>query len=129
MENYLTMLHNPLDFSRKELMSMYEILEDIRNSKRFDNQNINDLGKNYIQNIRISFEVWMSTIGSGIITKRFSDVDSIWNILISSSPKLNDTIKKYKTLSSITNDDFFIENTENEINKIVDECIPSVFKH
>lgn len=93
----------PLDYSRDELMRVYEGFENIRNQNNFQidaaQKNMRRLGMelpqfsvDHAKNTGRSIELWMCTIGAGICPERRDDVRLIWSYLAQSYSFVPDAI-------------------------------------
>jgi len=93
----------PLDFPRDTLMDLYKILEDLRNTGKLQlkrtQRNMSQFGlelpefaaDHAIVSNR-ALEVWMATIGAGILPNRRDDAREVWSLLHGSRAFLDDAI-------------------------------------
>jgi hypothetical protein len=99
----LSILDRPFDYSRNELLSIYEGLEEIRNANLFQVQHLSRtmqrigvelpaFAMEHAQTSTRSFEVLLSTVGAGIAPDRRDDVRQIWHFLSGSFPYLAEAI-------------------------------------
>jgi hypothetical protein len=129
-QHLLKLLDCPLDYGRDELMSVYRSLEDIRNqmiaefedvqrSVREDSaairRNFSSIGirttgptevpefsVKHAKNVQRSIEIWMCTLGAGIVPARRDDVRLIWRYLVGSISSLPVAIQELRLIESRT---------------------------
>lgn len=90
----------PLDYTRDDLMRFYENLEDARISAESQRDQLSkSLGESFPKfalehaiNMNRALEIWMVTIGIGIVPERRDDVRKVWLMLTQSKPYLDDAI-------------------------------------
>ncbi len=96
----IDVVDRPLDYSREDLMRFYEVLEDIRNSATVQMEhlkksmarfgvNFPPFAESHVKLSNRALEVWMATVGAGIVTERRGDVREIWRLLVQSRPHLD----------------------------------------
>jgi len=106
-------LDRPLDFSRDRLMELYELLEDFRNANTVQlnqtQKNMRRFGMNLPQfaadHAAISgraLEVWMATIGAGVLPKRRDEAREVWKLLGAARPFLDDAIEAIRSTEKQT---------------------------
>ena len=105
--------NRPLDYSRADLMRFYEDLEDIKISMT---QQIDGLKKmssrmgmqfpkfaqDYAEDTRRALEIWMVTVGAGIVIDRRDDVRDIWGMLTNSKASLDVVMDEILALEAKT---------------------------
>ncbi len=101
---YEDVLSRPFDYSRDDLMKIYEEHEDLRNNGALELEQIKkkhmrihgfDLPAFAIEQSKLTrraLEILMCTIGVGIVPERRAEVRKIWRYLIDSFPQLNEAI-------------------------------------
>ena len=90
----------PLDYKRDDLMSFFENLEDVRIFAESQRDQLSkslgaafpDFAREHATDMNRALEIWMVTIGVGIVPDRRDDVRKIWQILAESKPYLDDAI-------------------------------------
>tara|TARA_B110000967_G_C18877573_1_gene559248 strand:- start:1182 stop:1778 length:597 start_codon:yes stop_codon:yes gene_type:complete len=105
--------NRPLDYSRADLMRFYEDLEDIKISMT---QQIDGLKKmssrmgmqfpkfaqDHAEDTRRALEIWMVTVGAGIVIDRRDDVRDIWGMLTNSKASLDVVMDEILALEAKT---------------------------
>ncbi len=97
--SFQDMLNRPLDYSRKELVEIYEGLEGTRNQntlhlaqlQKFFSQRGIEIPKFVIDRAKDTsrgLEIWMCTIGAGISPDKRDEVREIWSLLSRAFPSL-----------------------------------------
>jgi len=90
----------PLDYSRSDLIRFYEDLEDIKigMTRQLDvvKKSSSSMGlmfpkfaQDHAEDTRRALEVWMVTVGAGIVVDRRDDVRDIWRMLSRSKASLD----------------------------------------
>jgi hypothetical protein len=98
-----SVVDRPFDYSRTDLLTLYEMLETIRNESAWEleatKKTMRRFGMEFpsfaiqqVKFVRRASEVLMSTIGAGIAPERRDDVRQIWSILRGSYPYLAQAI-------------------------------------
>ena len=93
-------VNRPLDYSRSDLMRFYEALEDIKigmtqqldGLKKMSSQvgmQFPKFAQDHAEDTRRALEIWMSTVGAGIVVDRRDDVRDIWKLLRQSKLSLD----------------------------------------
>lgn len=93
-------VNRPLDYSRSDLMRFYEALEDIKigmtqqldELKKMSSQvgmQFPKFAQDHAEDTRRALEIWMSTVGAGIVVDRRDDVRDIWKLLRQSKLSLD----------------------------------------
>jgi hypothetical protein len=128
--NALQGLDRPLDYGRDELMRFYGILEDIRNLSivQFEalkrnvpkdaaamRRNADSIGLRFegpselpqfaidhAKNAQRGLEIWMCTLGAGIVPKCRDDVRLIWSYLVGSMSSLPVAIQELRSIERRT---------------------------
>jgi hypothetical protein len=107
------LLHQPFNYSRDQLMKIYEILETIRNQNTLQieatKRGMRNVGMelpqfsiDHAKNAGRSLEVWMATIGVGVCPERRDDVRLIWSYLNGSRDQLPDAISSLRKIEEKT---------------------------
>jgi hypothetical protein len=97
------MLDKPLDYSRRDLWSIYDVLETLRNhntlqldatikNARRVGMELPQFSIDHAKATSRALEVWMATIGAGIVPDRRDDVRAIWTHLTGSYDHVGEAI-------------------------------------
>lgn len=103
----------PLDYSRVELMGTYELLEKIRNHAKAQAAAAKKAMRGYgghLPQYAIdltdspfrSAEVWMCTVGAGIVPSVGDDVAKIWSYLMGAFAQLEEAIQEIRQFEELT---------------------------
>jgi hypothetical protein len=106
-------LDRPLDYCRDHLMRYYELLETWRNSNILQIEavraNMRRLGMilptfavDHATTTGRALEIWMCTLGAGIVTERRDDVRAIWSYLSCSLNNLDQAFQNLQELEQKT---------------------------
>jgi hypothetical protein len=106
-------IDRPLDYSRDDLMRFYGMMEDIRNGVSMQiEQTEKNMGKfgmelpeasiQHAKNTRRALEVWMCTVGAGVVIDRRDDVRDIWKYLSASRGHLEQAILGIRLVEQTT---------------------------
>jgi len=98
------LVNRPLDYPRKDLLMIYENLENLRNdgvrqwehmkkNMRQFGMDLPDFSDQHFKLVRRALEIWMITVGAGIAPNRRDDVREIWKMLTSSRSRLDEAIE------------------------------------
>ena len=133
----------PLEYSREDLMRVYYALEDIRNGQKIEMARIKQLvGKSGMEYPAFAeelwkmcvrgFEVWMATVGAGIVADRRDDVREIWKLLIQSKPLLDKAMNaivatEQEIIASLGQEGEMFSNCTREEWKVACDFLPSEF--
>lgn len=101
------LLNRPFDYSRDELMQFYCALEILRNQSTVDETALQnymlELGVelpnftlNHFEISKRALEIWMCTLGAGILPGRRDEVRAIWGYLISATSSLQMAFSQLK---------------------------------
>lgn len=114
LEDFPTsVMDRPLDYSREDLMRFYEMLENIRNMATLHRERLQksmaSLGMALpdfaIAHAKVSnraLEVWMCTLGAGIVPDQRDEVRQIWRYLSGSFPYLATGIANLRKTEQMT---------------------------
>lgn len=104
-----TVLDRPLDYSRGDLMRFFEMLEDIREASALKEKRLKKSGFPLpdfaVAHFKVSnraLEVWMCTIGAGIVPDRRDDVRQIWQHLAGALSSLPTAILRLHEIEAKT---------------------------
>jgi len=100
----------PLDFSRDDLMRFFEFLEGARISAESQRDQLSkslgesfpDFALEHAINTNRALEIWMVTIGVGIVPERRDEVRKVWQMLTQSKPYLDDAIDEILKMEADT---------------------------
>lgn len=106
-------LDNPLEYTRESLTRHFETMERIRDLTRKElrvtrkdvcrsGNTLPDLSAKYIQNILSALELWMCTVGAGIMPDKKQDVDYIWCVMAASQDCLEQAISSIRKVEAQT---------------------------
>tara|TARA_R110002012_G_scaffold260739_2_gene442461 strand:- start:594 stop:1199 length:606 start_codon:yes stop_codon:yes gene_type:complete len=109
----LDVVNRPLDYSRNDLMGFYEILEDVHNNQALQRQQTKkmlvqmgmefpEFAEENAKDANTALNIWMVTVGSGIVIDRRDDVRDIWRLLIDSRPFIADAITHILQIQELT---------------------------
>jgi hypothetical protein len=109
------MLDKPLDYSRSDLWSIYDILETLRNQNTLQLdatiKNARRIGMelpqfsiDHAKATSRALEVWMATLGAGIVPDRRDDVRAIWSHLSGSLEHVEEAIIQLRTVEQRTSE-------------------------
>lgn len=98
------LVNRPLDYPRKDLLMIYENLENLRNDcvRQWEHMKKNmgqfgmdlpDFSEQHFKLSRRALEIWMITVGAGIAPNRRDDVREIWKMLTASKSMLEEAIE------------------------------------
>lgn len=99
-----------MNFHRTELLQVYERLEYARNKQQLSEANMRrnyrslfreDFPQFVLEHFKImrcGLEVWMCTIGAGIVPKKRCEVLAIWDDLSASFDKVADAIDSLRAV-------------------------------
>lgn len=127
-----TVLDNPLEYTRESLTRHFETMERIRDLARKElritsrdtrrsGDTLPGFSIKHIQNILSALELWMCTVGAGIVPNKKEEVDYIWCVMAGSQDCLEQAISSIReveaqtaSLSGVPRDDMFgrISNDE-----------------
>jgi hypothetical protein len=138
--NALQWLDRPLDYGRDELIRFYGVLEDVRNLSIVEfkaaqrsvregaaasRRNLGSIGMRFegpteipefsvkhAKNVQRSVEIWMCTLGAGIVPGRRDDVCLIWSYLVGSMSSLPVAIQELRSIERRTAEMTGMPNTE-----------------
>lgn len=106
-------LNQPFDYPRNELMQLYSGMEDIRNNneiqfkqlqkgmQRFEIE-IPDFAKEQVEITRRATELWMVTIGAGVVPEKRDEVRKIWSLINDSKGSLSEAIEDLRRVELLT---------------------------
>lgn len=109
----LDVVNRPLDYSRNDLMGFYEMLEDVHNNQALQRQQTKkmlvqmgmefpEFAEENAKDANMALNIWMVTVGSGIVIDRRDDVRDIWRLLIDSRPFIADAITHMLQIQELT---------------------------
>jgi hypothetical protein len=101
----LDVLNSPLDYSRRDLVTFYGVMENIRNAGTMQidatKKNMRNLGvelpkfaEDHALATKRGIEIWMCTVGAGIVPDRRDEVRLIWSYLSKSFDYLKQAINQ-----------------------------------
>ncbi|MCH7777634.1 MAG: hypothetical protein IH878_14020 [Gemmatimonadetes bacterium] len=140
----MDVLDRPLDYSRNDLLSFYDLLETARNQNTMQieatKKNMRHLGMelpqfavDHAKTTGQGLEVWMCTLGAGIVPERRDDVRTIWSYLAGSLDHVGEAISHLREVEQQTAAMTGIEDTGMfsviDTNDWTEQCgfVPSVF--
>lgn len=108
-----SVLDKPLDYSRTDLLRFYSAMEDIKNLNTLQikqtQKNMERTGMELpnfsVEHAKLTgrgLEVWMCTVGAGIVTERRDDVREIWNMLVDSLANVETAIVELREFEQKT---------------------------
>ncbi len=111
-EGFAKALNNPSDISRKELLSYYEVLENIRNKTEYQARtNRNNLHKiglempssitEHSENTCHALRILMSTLGAGIALKQEGSVRVLWAQIAKLMPNTRSSITQLRGVEKL----------------------------
>ena len=106
-----TVLDNPLGYTRESLTRHFETMERIRDLARKElrvsrrvmrrsGDTLPDFSVKHIQNILSALELWMCTVGAGIVPDKKHEVDYIWCVMAGSQDCLEQAISSMRKVES-----------------------------
>ena len=112
-ETVKSMINHPQRHNREDLTSLYWDLETIRNEGKAQLERTKRMGRglgwdlpdfaiDHAKNTERGMEIWMSTIGAGIVPDKRSDVQEIWGYLSGSISSLDEAMSALRQMEDAT---------------------------
>ncbi|MCH7805951.1 MAG: hypothetical protein IH995_02245 [Proteobacteria bacterium] len=109
----MDVIDRPLDYSREDLLRLYEILETVRNQNTFQieqtkktmirfGMELPQFSIEHAKNTSRALEVWMCTLGAGITPDKRDDVRIVWSRLASSFDYIEEAILHIRQIEKKT---------------------------
>lgn len=108
-----TVLDNPLEYTREYLTRQFETMEQIRDLARKElrisrrimrrsGDSLPEFSVKHIHNILSALELWMCTVGAGIVPEKQHEVGYIWCVLAGSQDCLEQAISSIRSVETRT---------------------------
>lgn len=110
----LSYFDRPLDHTRADLVALYTGLEHIRNNNNVQREQIErslarfggmpEFAVEQSKNTNRGIEIWMCTVGSGIVPDRRDEVRQIWTMLSEGLPFVREAMRRLQEVAKRTED-------------------------